>query len=186
MKSNSRFFQRICCEKHVQAGKPEKHLHIFQIILPFICLGIIWLCSCKNLFQTPPFILTPPECVLSSQTGSFKFVGVKFSVWNMRNSEIKTISAVFSVYEDSNGASPFVGGNPLSGGNIISASLDCSVLPGACGEFEAGLDAYISKVPEKPYYVDFLYLESVGYADGHQWHDPSGAFFVRGKNEKDY
>ena len=162
----------------------RKNKILFIGIMLIFFLGVILLCSCRSFFQVPPFIVSSPECVLSSQTGSFKFAGVKFSVWNMRQSEIENISVVFSVYENEKGVSPFAGGNPLTGGNIIAASLNCSILPGACGEFEAGLDSYISKVPEEPYYIDFLYLESVRYADGQQWNDPVGAFFVRGKNEK--
>lgn len=149
-----------------------------------LLMSVLLFFSCGNFFETPPFVLSPPECVLSSQSGNFQFAGVKFSVWNMSQSEITSISVVFSVYENENGSSPFSGGNPFTGGNIITASLDCSILPGEQEDFEAGLDPYISKIPEKPYYVDFLYLESVEYADGQTWQDPAGTHFVRGKNEK--
>lgn len=157
---------------------------IFVVITFSILFCAVWFSACDNYFQSPPFILSQPECVLSSQSGNFQFAGVKFSVWNMRQSEIKSISAVFSVFESENGSSPFSGGNPFTGGNVITATLDCSILPGAHEDFEAGLDSYISKVPENPYYIDFLYLESVEYADGQTWHDPAGTHFVRGKNEK--
>ena len=125
---------------------------IFAFVTFCILFSAVWFSSCDNSFESPPFVLSQPECVLSSQSGNFQFAGVKFSVWNMRQSEIKSISAVFSVFESENGSSPFSGGNPFTGGNVITASLDCSILPGGHEEFEAGLDPYISKVPEKPFF----------------------------------
>ena len=148
-------------------------LIVLVLVLTSICTCIFL--SCGNIFQNPPFILSSPECVLTSDTASFRFAGVKFSVWNARQSVIKRISAVFSVYKDEHG------GNPFSGGNVVSATLECSIAPGECEEFEAGLDPYISETPKSPYYIDFFYLKEVLYEDGEVWSDPAGAFYVRGK-----
>ncbi|MCR4940852.1 MAG: hypothetical protein K5930_12220 [Treponemataceae bacterium] len=82
---------------------------------------------------------------------------------------------VFSVYESDQGENPFFLGN------VICDDLECCIESGDCAEFEAGLDAYVLQVPDKPYYIDFLYLQSVEFADGYVWLDPTGAFFVRGK-----
>ena len=148
------------------------------VIVLGLCLCSGCLCSCGGIVKKPPFILSEPECVLASGTESFQIAGVKFSVWNLRQTEIKSLSVVFSVYDDENGVNPFVGGN------VVSATLECSIMPGECEEFEAGLDSYIYRMPEKPYFIDFFYLKSVGYENGQMWRDPAGVFFVRGKNEK--
>ena len=148
-------------------------LGVIVIVLSSICACLFLSCEC--LFQSPPFVLSSPECVLLSETGCFQFAGVKFSVWNARQSEIQRISVVFSVYKDENG------GNPSPGGNVVAAGLECSIAPGECEEFEACLDSYISEIPNAPYYVDFFYLKEVLYADGQLWSDPVGAYFVRGK-----
>ena len=148
-------------------------LFVLILILSSVCACLFF--SCDSMFQNPPFILSSPECVLTSGTGSFRFAGVKFSVWNARQSEIKAISAVFSVYKDDKG------GNPFSGGNVVTADMDCTITPGGCLELEAALDPYISEIPNSPYFIDFLYLKEIVYADGQTWSDPTGAFFVRGK-----
>lgn len=150
-------------------------LCLIVLILSSVCACL--LVSCSNLFQSPPFVLSSPECVLNSETGCFSFAGVKFSVWNVRQSEIQGISVVFSIYKDKNGSFAF------PGGNVVYANLVCSIAPGECETFEAGLDSYLLEVPESPYYVDFFYLDKVFYADGQIWQDPAGSFFVRGKSE---
>lgn len=148
-------------------------LTVLILILSSVCACLFF--SCDSLFQSPPFILSAPECVLTSETGNFRFAGVKFSVWNARQSEIKGITAVFSVFKDAQG------GNPFSGKNIVTADFDCTIAPGGTLQFEAALDAYISEIPETPYYIDFLYLKEVLYADGQKWSDNIGTFFARGK-----
>ena len=148
-------------------------LAVLILILSSVCACLFF--SCGGLFQSPPFILSAPECVLTSETGNFRFAGVKFSVWNARQAEIKGITAVYSVYKDAQG------GNPLCGKNIVTTDFDCTIAAGGCMQFESALDAYISEIPETPYYIDFLYLKEVVYADGQKWSDNTGTFFVRGK-----
>lgn len=144
-----------------------------MLILSF--LSFFLLTSCENFPQNTPFILSTPEVSISSDTGEFVFSGVKFSLWNARQSEIKSILAVFSVFEDQDG------GNPFPVDNVVAKRILCSVMPGKSGSFEVSLDPYIKSVPDKEFYVDFFYLESVEYADGQQWYDPAGFFCVRGK-----
>ncbi len=132
-------------------------------------------CSLGDISLSPPFLLSAPECVLASETGSFEFAGVKFSVRNKSSTEIKNISVVFSVYESESGGKPFLWGNS------ISSKMECSIESGECAEFEASLDSYIVQVPEEPYYIDYFYLSSAEFSDGYVWHDPTGAFFVRGR-----
>lgn len=158
--------------------KNRNSLETLLLAVLILVLTSVFAClffSCDNIFQSPPFILSAPECVLTSETGNFRFAGVKFSVWNARQAEIKGITAVFSVFKDAQGGNPFVSGNS------VSANIECSIMSDECGVFEIGLDLYVSKIPDKPYYIDFFYLKSVIYEDGQSWQDPAGVFFVGGK-----
>ncbi len=139
--------------------------------LVFVLL-LFCLTSCEGDFSAPQFLLSKPECVLTSKTGSFDFAGVSFSFCNKRNVSVTGFEIQFSVFATASGENPFFKSN------VVSSHITGTFLPDEIYELEISLDQYLREIPSNPYFIDHFFVKSVSYADGFVWRNDFGAFYL--------
>ncbi len=137
-----------------------------------LVLFLICLTGCGSDFSAPQFILSKPECVLMSKTGTFDFAGVRFSFCNRRNVAVTGFEIQFSVFGTVSGENPFFRSN------VVTSDINGTFLPDEIYELEISLDSYLREIPENPYFIDHFFVRSVSYADGSVWRNDFGAYYL--------
>ena len=150
-----------------------KKLSQFLQILLFSSILLVCFSSCSTLDSvTCPYLISEPKVEIAEKDDFFKYAGVIFSLYNKSDKDIESFTVSFMIYDSD-------GNNPLIGSNCIVAKCNWNLRASFSSEFIISLDDYISKVPEEPFKVDFIYIREIKYSDGSSWKDPYGMFCMQ-------
>ena len=142
----------------------------FVVSLPLLLSLLLSCTSMESL--TCPYLIENPRVELGESEGSYKYAGMRFSLFNESEKTIENFTMSFMLY-DSDGNSPFLGSN------CIVSKCKWRIQPGAENDFVISLDPYISVLPDEPYQIDYIYLREICYSDGSSWKDPFGMYCMR-------
>jgi hypothetical protein len=125
--------------------------------------------------ETPPYIISVPECILGEKPGYYMVSGIEFTFYNASVKSVSDITVSFTVYDAETLDNPFIGTNNITtsfNGTIDPQKNETLIIP---------LDTYIYVTPEHPYLIDFFYIKEIKFTDGSSWQDQWGTYAVRSK-----
>ena len=116
--------------------------------------------------EKAPYVLTG-EFVCQEGAQEYSICGVDFYLYNKAELEMKSAVIVFFLFDSD--------GEPIdTGRSSIKLNVKLSLQPKTSTTFCVSLDEYMNSLPEETYFIDYLYISKIEYADGSEWNDAFG------------
>ncbi|MDR0909112.1 MAG: hypothetical protein LBM77_05040 [Spirochaetaceae bacterium] len=146
---------------------------LYSIVIVLFVLSF----SACPMNETPPYVVSVPQCLVGSKESYYQFAGIEFEFLNASDKTISAIHISCRVYDAETERNPFIGSNQ------INVSFDENIEAGVKKKLIITLDPYIYNAPEEPYLIDFFYIAKIEYADGSKWEDAYGTYHVSNRDE---
>jgi len=137
-----------------------------------LIIALVFLTSCVITPETPPYIITTPVFEMQGASYDFFYAGISFYFLNKTAKDIKSITVIFTLFDEKPQAYLF------SGSNIFEITKVSQIKPEENKKIVLSLDKFFYIAPAEPYLIDLFYVSEIAYTDGSKWNDKYGAYRV--------